>query len=68
MAIRYSALVIVLAACCLAGCMEFEETQPLPFTEADSWNSPIVGGQTTTGWDSVVLLSLGGGICTGTLV
>jgi len=38
---------------------------PVGLREADS---PIVGGQTTTGWDSVVLLYMGGGLCTGTLV
>ena len=30
-------------------------------------SSPIVGGHTTSGWDSVVLLYVGGGICTGTV-
>jgi len=47
------------------GCMPMDDGLLGPLRNAES---AIVGGQTTTGWDSVVYLSMGGSLCTGTLV
>ncbi len=60
------ALVAVLVA--LAGCAE-EPAWDGPFPQLDQYSSPIVGGsEVNSGWESVVFLYVGGGVCTGTLV
>jgi hypothetical protein len=48
-----------------SGCLAAEDDLPAFMRQQDS---AIVGGTTTTGWDSVVYLSMGGSLCTGTLV
>ena len=62
---RFSLVVILLF---VAGCTE-ETVSEDPFPQMDQWSSPIVGGnEVNSGWESVVFLYAGGGVCTGTLV
>ena len=52
----------------LAGCTEEPEWDG-PFPPMNVHSSPIVGGdEVNNGWESVVFLYAGGGVCTGTLV
>ena len=59
-----SGALLFITSCGAPGIQDDEGRIALP----DEWSSPIVGGTTTSSWDSVVLLYAGGGICTGTLI
>jgi secreted trypsin-like serine protease len=57
---------LILALALAAGCAEDDVLDGPSIVEQHS--SPIVGGQLTTDWDSVVFLEMSGWICTGTLI
>ncbi len=49
------------------GCYDVEEEGRI-WVGTEHTDSAIVGGHTTNGWDSVVMLYAGGGICTGAVI
>ena len=59
-------LALALALTLAWGCAEPDEYDGHRTVQQHS--SPIVGGTTTTDWDSVVFLEMSGWICTGTLI
>ena len=60
-------LALLVPVLALGGCVaDPEQAEFQTWLEEMDW--PIVGGQTTTGWDSVVLIGLNDSICTGTVV
>ena len=66
--IRYAGAWVVAGGLLVGGCVyPYGEGEWAPQVLRGA-ESPIVGGHTTTGWESVVLLYVGGGLCTGTLV
>ncbi len=60
-------VLLAAAGSLLPGCYEPEESGRI-WIGTEVADSAIVGGHTTTGWDSVVMLYAGGGVCTGTVV
>ena len=60
-------LALLLPSVALIGCVGDPEQESFQdWLEEMDW--PIVGGQTTNGWDSVVMLGLNDSICTATVV
>ena len=66
--VRYLCALVVAGGLLLGGCVVPYGEGERDLEGLEQADNPIVGGHTTSGWESVVLLYMGGGLCTGTLV